>query len=96
MSAPLKLLENYSRSHPHEVLIVKVRRPSAPILDELMIYKGFASALSFATDPDPDVPLIPPDTEIVAIDRYHAPYHLRSARPIQVDISWGDFVDILP
>lgn len=91
MTSDLVKLETYSRSHPQEVLIVKLQRQNSPTPDEVMIYKGFTSALSFATDPDPDMPVVSADAEMLSIDRYHAPYHPRSPRPIQINMTWSAF-----
>ncbi|MGD1921326.1 MAG: hypothetical protein ACFCAD_22005, partial [Pleurocapsa sp.] len=42
--------------------------------DSVMIFAGFSSSLMRATDFDPDVPIIAPDSTIISIDRLVSPY----------------------
>lgn len=86
-------LENYSRTHPKEVLVVKIE--SAGQVDEVMIYKGFSSSLVNPTNFDLDTPVIPEQGIILSIDRYLGPYNPAHPFPIQTDVSWDEFQRIM-
>lgn len=70
-SAEKRLLE-YSIKRPGEVLKVTTQTPEG--VDEIIIFKGFASYLSQATPTDPEVSLIPENATIITIDRLKSPY----------------------
>ncbi|MFN3926688.1 MAG: hypothetical protein ACK4QL_05055 [Pseudanabaenaceae cyanobacterium] len=85
---PISILENYSRSHPQQVLLVAIEVDGQP--DQIMIYKGFSSSLVNPTPPDPDVPVIPSHAHIRTIDLLQAPYQPRSPQYLQrnLDLSY--------
>lgn len=70
-------LEQYTLKRPQEVLLVTAEIEGEP--DQIAIFKGFSSSLVRATAYDPDVPMLPENAEIIAIDRLIAPY--RPAQP---------------
>lgn len=81
-----KRLEQYTIKRPQEVLLV-----TASIGDEqdkIAVFKGFSSSLMRSTAFDPDVPVLPDDAIIMAIDRIASPYNPESPRYIQQGISW--------
>lgn len=93
-------LENYSRQHPQEVLIVKLKINAQTdavnaVDDEVMIFKGFSSSLTRSTAFDPDVPVIADRDVIVSIDRLVAPYKPKEPKYIQQGLTWEQFHDLL-
>ncbi|MEE3715605.1 hypothetical protein V2H45_02470 [Tumidithrix elongata RA019] len=82
-------LEQYTETHPHEVLLVKLEL--AGEVDEVAIFKGFSSSLMHPTTFDPDIPIIPETAKIVSIDRAKAPYNPSNPQYIQQDLSWEAF-----
>lgn len=86
-------LETYSTQHPQEVLLVKLKIENE--LDEVMIFKGFSSALMRSTAFDPDVPVIPDQAEILTIDRLTAPYKPNEPDYIQQEVTWEEFKSYL-
>jgi hypothetical protein len=88
-----KQLEQYTLTHPKEVLLVKVEIEGEP--DEISIFKGFSSSLMRATAFDPDVPVLPEGAVIHAIDRLLSPYNPAQPHFIQQNLSWADFLVLL-
>jgi hypothetical protein len=88
-----KRLEQYTLTHPKEVLLVKVEIEGEP--DEISIFKGFSSSLMRATNFDPDVPVLPEGALIQAIDRLLSPYNPAQPHFIQQNLSWADFLVLL-
>ena len=80
-----KRLEQYTIKRPQEVLLVTVNIGEEQ--DKIAVFKGFSSSLMRPTDFDPDVPVLPEDAIIVAIDRIASPYNPESPRYIQQGIS---------
>lgn len=66
-------LEEYTRQHPEEVLIVTLELEED--IDEVMIFKGFSSSLMHPTNFDPDIPIIATTAKIIKIDRAISPYN---------------------
>ncbi len=81
-----KRLEQYTVKRPQEVLLVTIN--IADEQDKIAVFKGFSSSLMRPTAFDPDVPVLPDDAIIVAIDRIASPYNPESPRYIQQGISW--------
>ncbi|BAZ80820.1 hypothetical protein PN497_15185 [Sphaerospermopsis kisseleviana CS-549] len=81
-----KRLEQYTVKRPQEVLLVTIN--IADEQDKIAVFKGFSSSLMRPTAFDPDVPILPDDAIIVAIDRIASPYNPESPRYIQQGISW--------
>lgn len=80
-----KRLEQYTIKRPQEVLIVTINIANDE--DKIAVFKGFSSSLMRQTDFDPDVPVLPDDAKIVAVDRIASPYNPESPRYIQQGIS---------
>ncbi len=93
MLTPLERLENYSRSHPREVLRLTVRDANGE--GEILIYKGFSSSLTRATAFDPDVPVLTPDAEILWVDRIQAPYRPADIHYLEQHLSWSELAQRL-
>jgi hypothetical protein len=88
-----KRLEQYTLSHPKEVLLVKADIEGEP--DEISIFKGFSSSLMRPTAFDPDVPILPEGAVIHSIDRLLGPYDPAQPHFIQQNLSWADFLALL-
>lgn len=88
MSA-LALLEAYSRAHPQEVLLVEVQVGEQQ--EVVLIFKGVSSSLTGATVVDADVPLLPEEAVIVAVDRLRSPYNPGAPVYLERGIPWQDF-----
>jgi hypothetical protein len=87
--SPLALLEAYSRAHPQEVLLVEVRVGEQE--EGVLIFKGVSSSLTGATVVDADVPLLPEEAMIVAVDRLRSPYNPSAPVYLERGILWEDF-----
>ncbi|MEL6471294.1 MAG: hypothetical protein AAFQ74_16330 [Cyanobacteria bacterium J06623_4] len=89
--APLATrLENYTLSHPEEVLLVQVTVDDEP--DQILIFKGFSSSLMRSTAFDPEVPVLPEAAVIQSIDRLKGPYLPQSPSYIEQNIPLQDFL----
>ncbi|MEM7066608.1 MAG: hypothetical protein AAF572_26020 [Cyanobacteria bacterium P01_B01_bin.77] len=88
-----KQLEHYTLQHPQEVLLVAAEVNGDP--DEILIFRGFSSSLVRPTDPDPDVPVLPDDAVIIAIDRLAGPYQPDHPNYLERQISWDKFAQRL-
>lgn len=86
-------LEQYTIKRPNEVLLVSVEIAGQP--DQIAIFKGFSSSLMNPTSFDPDVPVIPNDVKIEAIDRLESPYNPNSPRYLQQGLTWATFEPLL-
>ena len=86
-------LEKYTIKHPQEVLIVTVQIGDEE--DQIAIFKGFSSSLMCPTAFDPEVPLIPPNAEIVNIDRVASPYNPDAPRYIEQGLTWEAMEQLL-
>ncbi|NJO39435.1 MAG: hypothetical protein HC769_38005 [Cyanobacteria bacterium CRU_2_1] len=78
-------LEQYTLKCPREVLLVTVEIGDE--VDQIAIFKGFSSSLMRPTAFDPDIPVMPEDARIVAIDRLVSPYNPQSPQYIQQGLS---------
>jgi hypothetical protein len=88
-----KRLEQYTLTHPKEVLLVKADIEGEP--DEISIFKGFSSSLMRPTAFDPDVPVLPEGAVIHSIDRLLSPYNPSQPHFIQQNLSWAEFLVLL-
>lgn len=88
-----KQLEHYTLQHTQEVLLVTAEVNGDP--DEILIFRGFSSSLVRSTSADPDVPVLPDDAVIVAIDRLTGPYQPDCPNYIERQISWDEFAQRL-
>ncbi|MEO0947034.1 MAG: hypothetical protein AAFY11_02605 [Cyanobacteria bacterium J06641_5] len=83
---PIQRLEQYTLRYPQEVLLVSATVEGET--DEIAIFKGFSSSLCRPTAYDPDIPVLPPEAEIVAIARLQSPYQPEIPHYLEQDISW--------
>jgi hypothetical protein len=81
-------LEQYTLKRPQEVLLVTVA--IAGETDQILIFKGFSSSLMRSTEFDPDVPVLPEDAVILAIDRLKSPYIPDNPQYIQQNLTWDE------
>lgn len=78
---------------PQEVLIVTAEIAGEE--DQIAIFKGFSSSLMRPTSFDPDVPVLPPDAKIIAINRVASPYNPEAPRYIQQGLTWETMQSLL-
>jgi hypothetical protein len=86
-------LEQYTLSHPLEVLIVTIEVEENQ--EQIVIYRGFSSSLTSQTAFDPDIPVIPPDAKIISIDRSLAPYQPNAPTYVQQGLTWEQMENLL-
>jgi hypothetical protein len=82
-------LEQYTLARSQELLLVTIDIEG--ITEEIMIFKGFSSCLSRATESDPDLPIIPATAKIITIDRLQAPYNPTQPIYIERGLTWAEF-----
>lgn len=87
-------LEQYTLKQRGEVLIVNLET-AAGEPDTVMIFAGFSSSLMRATDFDPDVPIIAPDSTITSIDRLVSPYNPDNPQYIESGLTIEEMNKIL-
>ncbi|MDJ1183281.1 hypothetical protein [Roseofilum casamattae] len=78
-------LEQYTLKRPQEVLLVAAEIDGED--DRILVFKGFSSSLMRSTAFDPDVPVLPEEAKIVAIDRLHSPYNPDLPRYIEQNMT---------
>lgn len=81
-----QLLEKYSQQHPDEVLLITIELEGET--DQIMIYKGFSSSLTGSTSFNPDIPVLPEQAEIIAIDRLKSPYNPHNPHYLEQGLTW--------
>ncbi len=86
-------LEQYTIKRPQEVLIVTAEIDGEE--DQIAIFKGFSSSLMRPTAFDPDVPVLPAEAKIVAIDRVASPYNPDAPRYLQQGLTWDTMQQLL-
>jgi len=86
-------MEQYTLKRPEQVLLVHALVEGEA--DEVVIFRGFSSSLMRPTAFDPDVPVLPEDAEIQAIDVLLGPYTPNNPRYLQRGLSWQDIEDLL-
>ena len=86
-------LEEYTRKHPEEVLIVTLEIEDE--MDEVMIFKGFSSSLMHPTSFDPDIPVISTTAKIIKIDRASSPYNPDNPNYIQQGLTQTEMESLL-
>lgn len=92
-SSPGQRLEQYTKTHPQEVLLVRAEIDGEA--DEIMIFKGFSSSLVRPTAFDPDVPVLPATAKILEIDRLRSPYTAHAPNYIQRGLSWSAMAELI-
>jgi hypothetical protein len=86
---PIQRLESYTLRHTQEVLLVTAAIAGEPA--EIVVFRGFSSSLTGPTAFDPDVPVLPPEAEIVAVDRLQGPYNPDLPHYLERDVPWALF-----
>jgi hypothetical protein len=89
----IQQLETYSQQNHREVLIVKAKDNEEEI--EIMIFKGFSSNLTGATEFDPDLPMLSSTSHIITIDRIVSPYNPINPNYIQCGLTPSEFLQLL-
>ncbi|HHP7243745.1 MAG TPA: hypothetical protein ACFE0H_03580 [Elainellaceae cyanobacterium] len=74
-------LEQYTLKRPQEVLMVTAKIGDED--DQIAIFRGFSSSLMRPTAFDPDIPVLPDEADIIAIDRLEGPYNPAEPRYIE-------------
>ncbi|PSR13870.1 hypothetical protein C8255_24860 [filamentous cyanobacterium CCP3] len=92
MSPGLRL-EQYTLNRPELVLLVRAVIDGEE--DEVLIYRGFSSSLVHPTAADPEVPVLPENAEIQAIDIMAGPYNPTAPQYLQRGLSWADMLPLL-
>ncbi|MGQ9865318.1 MAG: DUF7734 family protein [Pseudanabaenaceae cyanobacterium] len=91
IDAQLPKLEEYSAAHRDEVLWVTVTVDGEP--EEITVYRGFTSALTRPTPPDPDTPVLPSQAVLVRIARLRAPFNPAQPQYLGPPLTWEQFVE---
>lgn len=91
--SPAKRLEQYTVKRPQEVLFVTAEISGE--LDQIAIFKGFSSSLMRPTAFDPDVPVLPDESNILTIDRVQSPYDPETPCYIQQGLTWETIQPLL-
>jgi len=90
MSNILLQLEEYSKENPQFVLIIKAQENSQDV--EIMIFRGFSSSLTGATEFDPDLPVLSPSGQILSVDVVSSPYNPQEPVYIEQNLTPAQFV----
>ena len=93
MMPPGFRLEQYTLRRSQQVLIVHAQVDGEA--EQIVIFKGFSSSITRPTAFDPEVPVLPENAEIQAIDILQGPYSPDNPRYIQQGLSWEEFQPLL-
>ncbi|KAJ4959979.1 hypothetical protein NE237_019889 [Protea cynaroides] len=88
-NSDITMLESYSESIRDEVLLVRAMLDDQE--EEVLIFKGFSSCLSYRTSPDPSQSVLPARAVIKSINRIKGPYNPSNVEYIEKDITWEAF-----
>jgi hypothetical protein len=86
-------LEQFTLKQPQLVLLVQAMVDGEA--DEVLIYRGFSSSLVRPTAADPEVPVLPEDAEICAIDVMVGPYNPSAPQYLHRGLTWEQMSAIL-
>lgn len=86
-------LEQYTAKHPQEVLLITAEVEGQT--DQVMVFRGVSSSLVRSTAFDPDVPVLPPEAQILAIDRLKSPYNPDQPQYLQQGLTWETIQPLL-
>lgn len=86
-------LEQFTLRYPQLVLLVQAIVDGEA--DEVLIFRGFSSSLMHPTAADPDVPVLPENAEITAIDIMVGPYNPAAPQYLHREIPWTDMLPLL-
>ncbi|PIA50736.1 hypothetical protein AQUCO_01200161v1 [Aquilegia coerulea] len=85
----IMLLESYSESARNEALLVRAMVDEQQ--EEILIFKGFSSCLSYSTSPDPSKSILPARAVITSIDRIIGPFDPTNIEYIEKGLTWETF-----
>ncbi len=88
-----KRLEQYTIKRPQEVLIIHAQ--VAGEAEKIAIFKGFSSSLTHPTAFDPDIPVLPEEATIIAIDRVASPYNPEEPHFLKQGLTWEEMEHFL-
>jgi hypothetical protein len=91
--AQIACLEKYTRDRPEFVFLLKLEIEAE--LEEILIFKGFSSSLTRATNWDPDLPVVSSTAKMISIDRLLAPYDPDSPNYLEKGMNWEETIKIL-
>ncbi|MBD2111485.1 MULTISPECIES: hypothetical protein [Cyanophyceae] len=91
--APGFRLEQFTLRHPQLVLLVRAAIDGEA--DEVLIFRGFSSSLMHPTAADPDVPVLPENAEITAIDIMVGPYNPTAPQYLHRELPWAEMLPLL-
>jgi hypothetical protein len=91
--APGLRLEQYTLRRPQEVLVVHTLLSGEA--DQVLIFRGFSSSLMRPTAADPEVPVIPEEAEIQAIDVLVGPYNPENPQFLHRGLTWKAVLPLL-
>ncbi|MBW4461634.1 MAG: hypothetical protein KME47_15545 [Nodosilinea sp. WJT8-NPBG4] len=86
-------LEQYTLRRPQLVLLVQAVVDGEA--DEVLIFRGFSSSLMHPTAADPDVPVLPENADIKAIDIMAGPYNPAAPQYLHQGLTWADMLPLL-
>ncbi|MEA5447018.1 hypothetical protein VB780_00445 [Leptolyngbya sp. CCNP1308] len=86
-------LEQYTLKLPQVVLLVQAIIDGKA--DEVLIFRGFSSSLMHPTAADPEVPVLPENAEIEAIDIMVGPYNPAAPQYLHRGLAWADMLPLL-
>ncbi|MBW4482666.1 MAG: hypothetical protein KME14_08995 [Tildeniella torsiva UHER 1998/13D] len=86
-------LEQFTLKQPE--LVLRVQAAIAGEEDEILIYRGFSSSLMRPTAADPEVPVLPENADIAAIDIMVGPYNPADPQYLHRGLSWADMLPLL-
>lgn len=86
---PLVELEDYSRRHPEEVLLVQAM--VGQDWEIVLIFKGVSASLVHSTAADADEPVLPMEAVITTVDRLASPYNPNAPVYLERNIPWPEF-----
>ncbi|XP_010279634.1 PREDICTED: uncharacterized protein LOC104613498 [Nelumbo nucifera] len=88
-NSEIAMLESYSESARNEALLVRAVVDNQE--EEVLIFKGFSSCLSYRTSPNPSRSVLPARAVIKSIDRIKGPFNPANIEYIEKDLTWEAF-----
>ncbi|XP_077230615.1 uncharacterized protein LOC143863741 [Tasmannia lanceolata] len=88
-NSEIAMLESYSESAKDEVLLVRAIVDDQE--EEVIIFKGFSSSLSFRTSSDPSRSVLPARAVIKTIDRIKGPFDPSNIEYLEKGLTWEAF-----
>ncbi|KAF8407583.1 hypothetical protein HHK36_006717 [Tetracentron sinense] len=85
----IAMLESYSESARNEAILVRAMVDDQE--EEVLIFKGFSSCLSYRTSSDPSRSILPARAVIKSIDRIKGPFNPSNIEYLERGLSWEAF-----